>query len=287
MRVAILGTGNIGTDLLVKVERSKKLDCVMFAGRRANSKGLAWAISKGVPASHEGLKAVSDAKPELVFDCTCAEDHALNSIALGGMHVVNLTPFALGEEMVVPAVNLGDSRSLYEPQRLSLVTCGGQASVPLAVAACKLLDRPPAYVEVVSSISSSSAGPATRDNLDEYIGVTQRALRHFTKCDKAKVALILNPADPPVKMQTSVSIIPVDEELSGEWAQEARQALGKSFYKVQEYCPGYEWAVPPTFDEERIFMSVRVTGAGDWLPEHAGNLDIITSAAVRVAEELT
>lgn len=295
MKVAIVGTGNIGTDLMVKVLKSSKLKLVCFAGQRPDSPGLAEAKGRGVRCSIDGIEGALKASPCLVFDCTSASGHLANASRLQGTKVscVNLTPSREGELMVFPALNCPRHPPLFA-LGYGLVTCGAQASVPLAQAACDAifghLEEDPPYIEVISSIASLSAGPATRRNLDEYIDATQKAMRKFTQCKLAKAALVINPADPPVKMQTTIYIGSVNEAMIRKARHNVRNHIGEMMEKVQQYCPGYEWAMTPTLVERSgdsvLMMSVKVTGAGDWLPEYAGNLDIITAAAVKVAEGL-
>ncbi len=294
--VAILGTGKIGLDLLAKVQKSKKLRCVAVAGTRLDSDGALEAASRGVRTFVGALgvlQAYPSVCPHIVFDCTNAEAHAGGNAQFlrdAKVTCVNLTPaIDNSDATIVPAINL--DRCCYGRTDISfsLVTCGGQAALPLVHAVHQEMNRDsqgpisPEYIEVVSSIASLSAGPATRANLDEYIAITEDAIGKFTGCTNCKVALILNPADPPVKMQTSIWICGVNVSI-----ERVRRACGKAFQRVQEYCPGYEWAVAPTVmprtTGDALFMSVRVSGAGDYLPEYAGNLDIITSAAIAVAE---
>lgn len=277
IKVVILGSGNIGTDLMVKVMRSPYLDCSLVIGRNSASHGLQMAKELGVLVSAEGISAIqNDPKScEIVFDATSAKDHLVHWPILEklGKMVIDMTPSKLGE-IRVPAVDINKNI----PQNVNMVSCGGQASIPLAHAAA-LVHQNIEYVEVVSSIASKSAGPATRINLDEYIETTEQALRIYTGCENTKVILILNPAEPCINMQTSVSIKVKNANL-----KDLNKSLQVLLATIQTYVPGYELIVPPTYQTNRIFMMVRVRGQGDYLPTYAGNLDIINCAAIAMAE---
>jgi len=278
MRVAILGSGNIGTDLLVKVERSAVLRCALFIGRNLSSPGLAKASSLGVPISDRSIEAIIRDPDccDLVFDATSARDHLQHWPVLKqlGKKVIDLTPARVGP-MCVPAVNLAES---LDEQNVNMVTCGGQASIPMAHAIGQCHEEVE-YIEVVSSIASRSAGPATRVNIDEYIETTEKAIATFSGCRRAKAILILNPAQPCIDMQTTV------------FAKIARPNLDRLAVNVhamvetiQAYMPGYRLVVPPTLENDRVVIMIRVTGLGDYLPKYAGNLDIINCAALITAE---
>lgn len=273
--VAILGSGLIGSDLLAKVRRTRELDCVLFAGRNALSAGIRRAASLGVPTSTDGIDAILESGAELVFDATSAADHARHAplLAERGIFAVDMTPSNLGE-MCVPAVNLDDC---LEIPNVNMVSCGGQASIPLATAVAATHDEVE-YVEVVSSIASKSAGPATRRNLDEYVGTTEAALRRFGGAERAKAILIVNPAEPCVNMQTTLYA-----KVARPRLQELTATVERIVRRIQEYVPGYRLLIPPVLDGERLLMTVRVQGAGDFLPSYAGNLDIINCAAIATA----
>jgi acetaldehyde dehydrogenase (acetylating) len=278
LKVAILGSGNIGTDLLMKVLRSPVLECGLFIGRNAESANLHRARELGVPVSDRGIHAIVE-NPEccsIVFDATSAKDHQVHWPILRalGKRVVDMTPSRLGA-MAVPAVNIDE---LTRSQNVSMVSCGGQASTPLAYAIAQTQQNIE-YFEVVSSISSKSAGPATRANLDEYVDTTEAAVRQYTGCPHAKTILILNPANPPIHMQTTVSAKVASADLD-----RLRPAVEAIVATIRKYVPGYELVVPPVFEHNRIVVMVRVAGLGDFLPAYAGNLDIINCAAIAVAE---
>lgn len=278
LRVAILGSGNIGTDLLLKVQRSPFLACSLFIGRNPGSIGMVKASSLGVRTSDRSIQALVDEPDccDLVFDATSAMDHAYHWSLLQdtGIKVLDLTPSRVGP-FCIPALNLQES--LGQPN-VNLVTCGGQASVPLARAIADTQQRLD-YVEVVSSIASQSAGPATRRNIDEYVSTTQGALARFSGAERAKAILILNPARPCIDMQTTVFAKTPEPDME---ALKARVA--ETVAAIQSYVPGYRLLVGPLYENGRIVVTVKVEGLGDYLPRYAGNLDIITCAAVAMAE---
>jgi acetaldehyde dehydrogenase len=279
LRVGILGTGNIGTDLLLKVQRSPLLDCELFAGRSTRSAGIRTAQELGVETSDRSIDAFLD-EPErfdLLFDATSAIDAKRHYELLAplGIPVIDLTPAKLGK-LCIPALNLDDC--IGEPN-LCMVTCGGQAAVPLAH--CVVTTQPQVeYVEIVSTSASRSVGPATRINIDEYIATTESAVTRFCGVSKAKTILIVNPSTPPIKMQNTVFAKAEEVDLAALTA-----AVEEMVAKIQRYVPGYRLVMAPLHENGRIAMTVQISGAGDYLPEYAGNLDIITCAAVAAAEE--
>lgn len=278
VKVAILGSGNIGTDLLVKVLRSAHLECGLFIGRNTHSLGMIRARELGVSVSDRGIQAIVDDPSccTIVFDATSAGDHLLHWPILKAMgkRVIDMTPSHIGE-MAIPAINID---ALSRAQNVNMVSCGGQASIALAYAIAQT-QKDIEYFEVVSSISSKSAGAATRANIDEYVDTTEAAVRQFTGCEQSKAILILNPADPPIHMQTTVSA-----KVSKANLDRLNPVVDKLVRTIQSYVPGYQLVVPPVFEHNRIVVMVRVSGLGDYLPIYAGNLDIINCAAVAVAE---
>lgn len=279
IRVAILGSGNIGTDLLIKAVRSEWLECCFFVGRNLSSPGIVKAASMGVKVSDQSINAIIDnaAAIDLVFDATSAKDHVYHAPILKQLNIraIDMTPARVGK-LCVPAVNISDC---LEEDNINMVTCGGQASVPVAWAisrACPNVE----YIEVVSSIASRSAGPATRRNLDEYIATTEYALQSLTGCKKTKAILNLNPAVPCVNMQTTVYA-----KIKNPKMDSLQFEVDKIVKKIQRYMPGYELLVAPTCENDRIVVMIRAIGLGDYLPQYAGNLDIINCAAIEVAEE--
>lgn len=279
IKVGIIGTGNIGTDLLYKVQRSPFLVCGMFAGRNADSEGIARARQMGVLTSTDSCSAlVNDPECcEIVFDATTAQSHYEHAPILErlGKFTLDLTPAKVGT-MCIPVLNLG---AALETRNVNLVTCGGQTTVPMA---CAIMQVHPEteYIEVVGSIASFSAGQGTRSNIEEYLQTTTEALKNFSGVPRAKAILILNPAEPPILMHNTIyASIPYPD--LGR-LKEAVDAMAK---KVQEYVPGYRVIMGPTLDKGRVVVTVEVKGRGDFLPTYAGNLDVITCAAVKVAEE--
>lgn len=278
MKVAIIGSGNIGTDLLVKIRRSQFLECSVFAGRNLESPGMRFAASLGVNVSDQSIQAIVENSGccEIVFDATSASTHVEHAPILKalGKFAIDLTPSKIGR-MCIPVINA--EACLTEPN-INLVTCGGQATVPLAYAISRVHPEVE-YIEVVASISSRSAGPGTRANIDEFTQTTKDALLHFTGVPKAKTIIILNPAEPPILMRNTIySIIPnPDIEALG-------LAVRQMEKRIQRYVPGYQVIMDPVFENGRVTTMVQVTGLGDYLPPYSGNLDIITCAAVHVAE---
>lgn len=278
MKVAILGSGNIGSDLLSKVLKSSLLECGLFIGRNEKSRGLQRARELGVNVSFAGIQAIINDPDicDLVFDATSAIEHIKHDAILRqiGKQVIDMTPARVGK-MVIPAINLEEA---FCEKNINMVSCGGQAATPLAYAVAQTHPQVD-YLEVVSSISSFSAGPATRSNLDEYISTTENALQFFTGCSRVKTILILNPALPPIEMQTTISAIVPEANLD-----RLVPVVDKLVSKIQRYVPGYQLLVPPLYEHNRIVMMVKVTGSGDYLPPYAGNLDIINCAAIAAAE---
>lgn len=279
LNVAIIGSGNIGTDLLIKVLRSPYLECGAFIGRNLSSSGMVKALSLGVRVSAEGIDYIVKNPDccDLVFDATSAKSHQDHAPILKKLNkrVIDLTPAKIGL-MSVPSVNLADALA---ESNVNMVTCGGQASIPVAYAIGQT-QTDVEYIEVVSSIASRSAGPATRQNLDEYIKTTEDGLKEFSGAARTKAILNLNPAEPCVDMRATIfakvknpDIAKLSEELMG---------LVK---KIREYVPGYEIILGPIMENDRIVVMVKVRGLGDYLPAYAGNLDIINCAAIAMAEE--
>ena len=279
LRIAILGSDNIGTDLLVKATRSPHLTCSLMIGRNLASPGMLRARSMGVTVSDRGIARTLNeiAPPDLIFDATSASAHLENWAFLEkfGRPVVDLTPSRIGT-MCVPALNLEDSTNC---PNVNMVTCGGQASIPLAHIIGRI-HPDVSYIEVVSSIASQSAGLATRANIDEYVETTERAVQAFSGAPRAKAILILNPAQPCIDMQTTVFATVERPKLD-----ELTIAIDRMVRSIQSYVPDYRLVVPPVYEHGRIAMTVRVRGRGDFLPQYAGNLDIINCAAIAVAEE--
>jgi acetaldehyde dehydrogenase len=282
---AIVGPGNIGTDLLAKLQRSDVIDVRHMVGV-VESDGLARAREAGVEASAGGVDWLlrQDPLPQLVFEATSAKAHQANAprYAEAGIQAVDLTPAHLGP-MVCPPVNLRDH--LAAPN-VSMITCGGQATIPMVHAVSRVTPVP--YAEIIASIASRSAGPGTRANIDEFTHTTGRAVAEVGGAARGKAIIILNPVEPPMIMRDTVfCMIPAEAD---------RGAIIRSVHEmvaqVQEYVPGYTLRADPQFDEPRpdwdgnarVALFLEVKGNGDYLPDYAGNLDIMTAAAARVGE---
>jgi acetaldehyde dehydrogenase len=280
MPVAIVGSGNIGTDLLEKLSRSETLDVRYMVGIAADSPGLARARALGVEVSAEGVDWLlrQDELPAIVFEATSAYVHVRNAprYLAAGIRAVDLTPAARGP-FVVPPVNLHEH--LAAPN-VNMVTCGGQATVPMVFAVSRV--APVEYAEIVATVASASAGPGTRANIDEFTETTAKAVEVIGGATHGKAIIVLNPADPPLMMRDTIfcSITPgVDQDAVAA----SIHAMEK---EVQSYVPGYRLLREPQFDDEKVAIFVEVEGAGDFLPRYAGNLDIMTAAAAKVGHEI-
>jgi acetaldehyde dehydrogenase len=281
IKVAILGTGNIGTDLLLKALKTNFIEVVAFIGRRLDSDGMIIAKNKNILISDEGINYfINNPKCcDVVYDCTNALDAKKHALIFKkqDIKVIDLTPAKVGD-MCVPDIN---SNIILTDDNVNMITCGGQASMPmlhLISKHCKGLE----YIEIVSQIASKSAGMATRINVDNYIKTTKKAITKFTGCTNTKVILNLNPAEPCVDMQTTIFIKTKDIQFTT-----LTEEITEKIQELKTYIPYYELVLPPTMNENGIIvLSIRVKGAGDYLPEYAGNLDIINCAAIKVTEKL-
>lgn len=279
LKVAILGSGNIGTDLLVKIQRSEYLECSMFIGRNLSSAGMTKAIDMGVRVSDKSINAIIEEPDscDIVFDCTSAKDAVAHWKVLEklGKFVIDLTPAKIGI-LCIPAVNLKEA---IKHKNVNMVTCGGQASIPISYVLGKT-QKNIEYIEVVSSIASRSAGPATRLNLDEYVDTTELGVRLFSGVEKTKAILNLNPAQPCIDMQTTIFAKVKNANMDA-----LKKELKIMVDQIKAYVPGYHILVDPIYENGRIVVMVKALGLGDYLPKYAGNLDIINCAAIAVAEE--
>ncbi|TCO46737.1 acetaldehyde dehydrogenase (acetylating) [Actinocrispum wychmicini] len=284
IKAGIVGSGNIGTDLLAKLMRSTVVEPVWMVGIDPASEGLKRAASLGLKTTSDGVGPMLADPPQLVFEATSAYVHRENApkYAELGIRAVDLTPAAIGP-YVVPPVNLDEH---LDAPNVNLITCGGQATIPMVHAVSRVVPVP--YAEIVASVASVSAGPGTRANIDEFTRTTSKGIEVIGGAQRGKAIIVLNPADPPMIMRdTIICAIPDDANT---------EAIGESVVSmaadVAQYVPGYRLLNEPQFDKAdsagpaRVTVFVEVEGAGDFLPPYAGNLDIMTAAAVRVGERI-
>ena len=283
---AIVGPGNIGSDLLAKLLRSERIEVQYMVGVDPGSDGLARARAAGVETSAGGVDwLLEQPLPHLVFEATSAKAHAANAAryADAGIQAVDLTPAAVGP-FVCPSVNLGE---VADTANLNMITCGGQATIPIVYAVSRVVNVQ--YAEIVASIASRSAGPGTRANIDEFTQTTARAIETVGGAARGKAIIVLNPVDPPMIMRDTVyCAIPADAD------QDAiTDSIRRMVTEVQAYVPGYTLRADPQYDKapdtggmDRVMVLLEVVGNGDYLPAWAGNLDIMTAAAARVGELL-
>ncbi|MFC7392103.1 acetaldehyde dehydrogenase (acetylating) [Scopulibacillus cellulosilyticus] len=281
LKVGIIGSGNIGTDLMIKLRRSDGLELTTMIGIDSESDGLRRAKELGYETFDNGIDGFM-AHPELadiLFDATSAKAHLYHAKVLkeAGKKVLDLTPAAVGP-FVVPSVNLGEH--MDEPN-INMITCGGQATIPIVHAINKI--SPVEYAEIVATISSKSAGPGTRANIDEFTETTSKGIEEIGGAKKGKAIIILNPAEPPILMRDTVYCLVKEGTLNKAVIEQSIQNMVQT---VQAYVPGYRLRTLPIFEGNKVTVFVEVEGAGDYLPKYSGNLDIMTSSAVKVAEEL-
>ena len=282
INAALIGSGNIGTDLLYKALRSDWIEPVWMVGIDPDSEGLARARTLGLKTTHEGVDGLvphmRDDNIQICFDATSAYVHADNSrkVQSQGAIMIDLTPAAIGP-YCVPPVNLMDHVGKRE-MNVNMVTCGGQATIPIIAAVSRV--QPVEYGEIVATVASKSAGPGTRKNIDEFTQTTARAVEKVGGAKKGKAIIILNPAEPPLNMRDTIHCITEGEP--------DRQAISDSIQQmiseVKKYVPGYRLKNGPVFDDHRVSVFMEVEGLGDYLPSYAGNLDIMTAAGLRTAE---
>ena len=284
--VAILGSGNIGTDLMYKLKRSSLLRPVIMAGIVPDSEGLARARQEGLSTTSEGIDGLLKQKQNfvIVFDATTAAAHKKHAPLLRDEKkiAIDLTPAAVGP-YVIPLVNLDEH---IGETNLNLVSCGGQATVPLVSALEEV--APVEYAEIVATIASKSAGPGTRQNIDEFTDTTARGLEKIGHAARGKAIIVLNPAEPPILMRNTIHAVLADAD-----AAKILHALESMVERVKQYVPGYRLRAKPLIQDQpnggrkkKVTLFVEIEGAGDFLPKYAGNLDIMTSAAVKVGEEI-
>ncbi len=282
LKAVIIGPGNIGTDLLMKMQRSDWIEPVWMVGIDPDSAGLKRAREMGIKTCAEGVDGVLahiiEDDIRVAFDATSAYAHAENSRKLNelGVIMVDLTPAAIGP-YCVPPVNLTDHAKNLE-MNVNMVTCGGQATVPIVAAVSRV--QAVEYGEIVATVSSESVGPGTRQNIDEFTRTTAAAVEKVGGADKGKAIIIINPAEPPLVMRDTVHCLTKDTPDQAA-ITESIHAMIKD---VQKYVPGYRLVNGPVFDGNRVSVFLEVQGLGDFLPKFAGNLDIMTAAALRTAE---
>ncbi len=282
IKVGVIGPGNIGSDLMYKIFRSEHLEMAMMAGI-VESEGIKRARSFGIPTTIEGVDGLirdGDKDIRIVFDATSAAAHLkFNGPALSkaGIVSIDLTPAAIGP-YCVPVVNLD---KLAGEKDINMVTCGGQATIPIVHAVERVAGA--AYAEIVACISSKSAGPGTRANMDEFTETTSKAIEVVGGADKGKAIIVLNPAEPPLMMTDTIHVKVKDQSVPFETIE---RSIFDMVDELKNYVPGYRLRVPPTMDGDRVTVIVEIEGQADFLPAYSGNLDIINSAAIAAAEKM-
>ncbi|MDE2456754.1 MAG: acetaldehyde dehydrogenase (acetylating) [Burkholderiales bacterium] len=282
IKCALIGPGNIGTDLLAKLKRSPVLEPVWMVGIDLESDGLKRAREMGLETTAEGvdglLPHVRADGVQIAFDATSAYVHAENSRKLNalGVMMIDLTPAAIGP-YCVPPVNLKQHLGRRE-MNVNMVTCGGQATIPMVYAVSRV--QPVAYGEIVATVSSRSVGPGTRKNIDEFTRTTAGAVEKVGGAKKGKAIIVINPAEPPLIMRDTIHCLTLDTPK----AAQIEESVHAMIQEVQKYVPGYKLVNGPVIDGNRVSIFMEVEGLGDYLPKYAGNLDIMTAAAARTAE---
>jgi acetaldehyde/propanal dehydrogenase len=283
LKAAIIGSGNIGTDLMIKILRhGERIAMGAMVGIDPASDGLARAARMGVAITADGVQGLTQlpifADIDIVFDATSAGAHVKNDAHLRslkpGIRMIDLTPAAIGP-YCIPVVNGEDH---LDALNVNMVTCGGQATIPMVAAVSRV--QAVAYGEIVATVSSKSVGPGTRKNIDEFTRTTAGAVEKVGGAKKGKAIIVINPAEPPLIMRDTVHCLTETEP--------DQAAITKSIHdmiqEVQKYVPGYKLVNGPVFDGKRVSVFMEVEGLGDYLPKYAGNLDIMTAAAARTAE---
>ena len=282
IRCALIGSGNIGTDLLMKLLRSSTLEPVWMVGVDGQSEGLLRAREMGLKTTADGVEGllpyIGRDRIRMAFDATSAYAHAHTSAALiaQGVQVIDLTPAAIGP-YCVPPVNLKKHLGRREAN-VNMVTCGGQATIPMVHAVSRVQGVD--YAEIVATVASRSAGPGTRKNIDEFTRTTAGAIERVGGAKRGKAIIILNPAEPPLIMRDTVHCLTAEAPREDE----IRASVQAMLAEVQAYVPGYRLVNGPVFEGNRVSIFLQVEGLGDYLPKYAGNLDIMTAAAVHTGE---
>jgi acetaldehyde/propanal dehydrogenase len=282
INAALIGSGNIGTDLMYKALRSRLVKPVWMVGIDPASDGLARARAQGLATTAAGVEGLLPHLERdgvrIAFDATSAYVHPQNAapLAARGVVVIDLTPAAIGP-YCVPPVNLAAHVGKRE-MNVNMVSCGGQATIPIVAAVASV--QPVAYAEIVATVSSRSAGPGTRRNIDEFTRTTANGIEKVGGAKRGKAIIILNPAEPPLIMRDTIHCLTEDEPQT----EAIRAAILAMIADVQKYVPGYQLKNGPVFDGKRVSVWLEVAGLGDYLPKYAGNLDIMTAAALRTGE---
>jgi acetaldehyde/propanal dehydrogenase len=282
IRCALIGPGNIGTDLLAKLQRSRVLEPVWMVGIDPDSDGLKRAREMGIKTTAEGvdglLPHIKADGVQIAFDATSAYVHGENSRKLNelGVMMIDLTPAAIGP-YCVPPVNLKEHVGRRE-MNVNMVTCGGQATIPMVYAVSRV--QAVEYGEIVATVSSRSVGPGTRKNIDEFTRTTAGAVEKVGGAKRGKAIIVINPAEPPLIMRDTIHCLTVDKPK----AAQIEESVHAMIREVQKYVPGYKLVNGPVIDGNRVSIFMEVEGLGDYLPKYAGNLDIMTAAAARTAE---
>lgn len=282
IRCAIIGSGNIGTDLIYKIQRSEVLEPVWMVGIDPESEGLKRAADMGLKTTHDGVDGlvpfIEEDDIRIAFDATSAYVHAENSRKVNekGVLMIDLTPAAIGP-LCVPPVNLAQQAENAE-MNVNMISCAGQATIPIVNAVAQV--QGVEYAEIIASLSSKSIGAGTRANLDEFTFTTSNAIEKVGGAKKGKALCIINPAEPPMIMRNTIYCL-----TEGEPDQEAiTKSVLKMIKEVQKYVPGYKLVNGPDFEGDKVAVFMEVAGLGDYLPTYAGNLDIMTAAGTRTAE---
>lgn len=282
VKAAIIGPGNIGTDLLMKAMRSELVEPVWMVGVVADSPGLARAAEAGLKTTAEGVDGMLPTMRadgvQICFDATSAYVHAENSRKVNeqGAVMIDLTPAAIGP-FCVPPVNLTEAVAA-QAMNVNMVTCGGQATIPMVAAVSRV--QAVAYGEIVATVSSKSAGPGTRKNIDEFTRTTASGIEKVGGAKSGKAIIVINPAEPPLMMRDTIHCLTEEEPNQAAIIKSVHEMIAE----VQKYVPGYTLKNGPVFDGKRVSIYMEVEGLGDFLPKYAGNLDIMTAAGLRTAE---
>lgn len=280
IKVAVLGPGNIGSDLMYKIMRSSHMEMSLMAGI-VESEGIRRAGNLGFGVTTEGIDGILRAGEDIkiVFDSTSASAHQKHAPLLkaAGKIAIDLTPAAVGPYLV-PCVNLEE---LKDEVNVNMVTCGGQATIPMVKAVSRVAGAE--YAEIVACIASKSAGPGTRQNIDEFTETTAKGIETVGGADRGKAIIILNPAEPPIMMTNTIYVRVKDKGASIEEITESVEAM---VAELRQYVPGYSLRIPPLMDGDKVTIGINVEGAGDFLPTYSGNLDIINSAAIAAGDKI-